>query len=336
MTLDKVIHAIFICLVVILIPCDSRAQTASHKLNVSDPMPEFSVVDSQGLEFHYDPTANTVLLVAFFSPQKAQSVKAISDIEEVLMSLHKISHELAFLAVSDDPNSINTIKIKSTKQRAVYFIKDSDFKLWGKFGVIASPTVFIAGISGMVELVKAGYSYDFAPAIKSKLQAIMGLVPEKGTDVRQVKTVTNDSVEEKADRHLKMAQMLEKAGSLDAALAQLKMAHQIDPNHMGCLLELGRLYCMVSDPNHAIDSVEALKPADKGHQALRMFVLGKAYGQLKDYSNAEKYLLKAIALEPKSSQVFYELGRIYQLQNRKDKALDSYRKSLDLIYSHTN
>jgi tetratricopeptide (TPR) repeat protein len=306
---------------------------ASRKLTVFDPMPEISVVDTEGRQVRYAPSENTALFVVFFSPEKTQSIRAMADIEDVLGSLHEMPHKLSFLAISDDPNSVNTLKFKNTDQLTTSFIKDSNFKLWGKFGVIASPTVFLAGTDGKIQFIKAGYGYDFAPAIKSKLQAIMGLIPEDDVNnIRRVKTVTNDSVAEKANRHLKMAKMLENRDNYDGALAQLETAIQIDPNSIECSLELGRLYCVVSDPNKAINVVGNLQLTDKKHQVVRAFVLGKAYGQLKDYSRAEKYLLETVTLNPKDSQAFYELGKIYQLQHLTEKAIDCYRESLDLIY----
>ncbi|MBC8378141.1 MAG: tetratricopeptide repeat protein [Planctomycetes bacterium] len=329
----RLIQTVIICIAGLFVACDCCAEATSHKLNASDPMPEFSVVDSQGAAFNYARIDQSILLVVFFSPQKSQSMKAMADIENVLASIDKMPHKLSFLAVSDDPNSANTIKIEDTDQLTMHFVRDTDFKLWGKFGVIASPTVFLAGIDGKIKFIRAGYGYDFAPVIKSKLQVIMGLISEKDVnDVSQVKTVINTSAEEKANRHLKMAQMLEGRGNYDGALSQLETAIQIDPNSMECTLELGRMYCVVSDPNEAVNAVMNLRPADKRHQALRAFVLGKAYSQLKDYSGAEKYLLEAVDLDPKNSQAFYELGKVFHSQNQNEKAIELYRKSLDLIY----
>ncbi|MDH4202814.1 MAG: tetratricopeptide repeat protein [Phycisphaerae bacterium] len=302
-------------------------------MNIADPMPEFSVVDSQGTEFSYSQTNPSALLVLFFSPEKQQSNRAVVDIQEIIQSLPELPHPLSLLVISDDPNSVSPIKMNKNKLTA-HFVTDSDYKLWGMLGIIASPTIFITGTNGKIELIKAGHGYDFAPLIKSKLQVIMGLALEKDAqDVIEVKTVTNDSTEGKVNRHIKMAKMLESRGNYDGALEQLEMAIQIDPNAIECKLELGRVYCIVADPNKAISLVETIRSSGKDSQdAVRFFILGKSYFQLGDYAKAEGYLQETVVLDPKNSQAFYELGRIYQFQNQDKKAMEAYRKSLDLIY----
>ena len=332
MNVDKLIRIGCVILGGLFVACDCCAEAASRKLSIADPVPEFSVVDNQGAEFSYSQENPAALLVLFFSPEKKQSNKAFVDVQEVVQSL-ELPHRLSFLAVSDDPNSVSPIKVKRS-QLAAHFIKDTDYKLWGTFGVIASPTVFLGGTDGKIELIKAGYGYDFAPSIKSRLQVIMGLASEDEVQKAvEVKTVKNDSVEGKANRHLKMAKMLENRGNYEGALKQVEAAVQLDPNSVECKLELGRLYGMVSDPNKAISSVEAISSSGKKSQeAVRLFILGKSYVQLGDYAKAEEYLQKTVLIDPKNSQAFYELGKVYQYQNQDKKAIDAYRKSLDLIY----
>jgi tetratricopeptide (TPR) repeat protein len=318
----------------LVIAINSSAQVGSRKLAVSQQVPEFSVLDETGAEFTYDKSNKDALLIIFFSPKKSQSIKAISDIEELIKSLPEMPHKLSFLAVSDDPNAENAIKIEKNEQLSPHFIKDTDFELWGKFGVIAYPTVFISDPNGKIVLIKAGYGYDFAPAVKSGLWQIMGLSSaEDVNDAGVVKTVTNTSKEEKADRHLKMAKMLKERGKYEAALKQLQSAIEIDPNSIEGVLELGKLYCIVDDPNKAIDIVNGIKVEDKKQKAAQMFVLGNAYRQLEQYEQAEKYLLEAVELDPQNSQAFYILGRVYHLQNLKDKALEAYFTALRLIYN---
>jgi len=313
--------------------CHWRAEAASRNLNPSDPMPAFSTVDVNGVDLQCAPTDNTAFLIVFFSPEKRQSLKAITDIEEVLGDFGPMPHRLSFLAVSDDPNAVDVVKIKSIENLTVHVINDNDFKLWGKFGVIASPTVFLVGTDGRIDLIRAGYSYDFAPAIKRGIQVAMGLISETDTVKSEpVKTVTNSSSEAKAHRHVRMAQLLEERGDYEGALSQLEKAVQIDPNAIECLLELGRLYCVMEAPDKAINAVKDLRPSQKKFQVLHAFILGIAYGMQNDFSNAEKYLLIVVELDPKHSRAFYELGKIYQSQGQEKKAAEMYRKSLDIIY----
>lgn len=81
-----------------------------------------------------------------------------------------------------------------------------------------------------------------------------------------------------------------------------------------------------------MDMVQGLSITDRGQQSIQAYILGKACRQLKEYEQALKYLLKAVELDPKNSRAYYELGTIYSLQDQKDKALEAYRKALNLIY----
>lgn len=330
---QRSILSAWICLASLMLSCSALAEAVSRKLNTADPMPKLSLVDSRGEAFEYKPADPVVLLVAFFSPGKTQSLKAIEDIEAVLTSLQPLPGKLTFLAVSDDPNGISQSKLRNSEKLTVRFIIDADFTLWGQFGVIASPTVFLVGTDGRIELIRPGYGYDFAPVLKSHLQTVMGMTPKTETNhAGQVKTVINDSVQEKANRHLKMAQLLENRGSYDAARMQLEKALQIDPNSLECTLELGRLYCMTAEPQKAIDAVKDLQASDRAQQAARAFLLGKAYSLLNEFAQAEVHLLAAVELDPEHSEAFYELGKLYQLQKQSDKALESYRHALDLVF----
>ena len=225
-----------------------------------------------------------------------------------------------------DPGGVSRIR---------HLAVDAQYKLWGRFGVIASPTVFVADTHGKIALIKAGHGYDFAPMVQSKLRAVLGLETETlAADAGQVKTLDNNDPASKAAQHLQMAKMLEQKHKYDSALEQLGIAQKLDPNSVEIILEIGRLYCRASKPEKAIETVKPLAPASNEFIALRAFVLGKSYRMTKDWAQAEKNLLEALKYKPKDSETLYELGRVYHLQNQNEKALDLYSKSLELIYGN--
>ena len=56
----------------------------------------------------------------------------------------------------------------------------------------------------------------------------------------------------------------------------------------------------------------------------------KAIGH-EDYRNAEKYTRKAIESDPKEPTYYAQLGNIYNMQNKKNLALEQYLKAMSLI-----
>jgi Tfp pilus assembly protein PilF len=48
---------------------------------------------------------------------------------------------------------------------------------------------------------------------------------------------------------------------------------------------------------------------------------------------AEKLLLEATTLDPRSSRGFFELGKVYQTRKEVEKAMLAYYKALALIFT---
>ena len=326
---------IHLLLVVIMFGCASASQAT--KLDVGDPVPEFSALGKDGAQFNYPSDANGIMLTVFISPAKTQSVRALSDVERMVNAIEKSPKNLSVLFVlEDDPNSFEAVKIKKdvlNEKIKKHLVIDNDYKFWGIFGVIASPTVFVVGPDQKILFVKAGYGYDFAPAVKSKLLVALGVNSEDTfSKIGGVKTARNDTVKSKAARHLQMARMLLRQKKHESALEQLELAVQIDPNSVDASLELGRLYCTLSEPQKAIDAVSQINPAQKMQQAERNFILGKGHFLLNEYTMSEKFLLESLELNPNNSEAYYLLGRTYHIQNESEKALQAYYKSLRLLY----
>ncbi len=121
----------------------------------------------------------------------------------------------------DDPNSHTFFRSDPNEPAVgVHVVADTKYKLWGKFGIIATPTVIISDTNDTVLWVKAGHSYDFVPVIRARLNQALGIAQEiDPNDASRVKTVTNATVTARVKRHLQMAKMLQAKGDKDKAIA---------------------------------------------------------------------------------------------------------------------
>jgi len=63
-----------------------------------------------------------------------------------------------------------------------------------------------------------------------------------------------------------------------------------------------------------------------------MLVCAWAQRQMGDPNAAEPLLVKALALEPDSARILYELGKVYQAKGDAEKALSCYRKALAEVF----
>lgn len=304
----------------------------SRRLQVGGAIPEFSGRTIDGDSFEYDSGNKKVLLLSFLRAGQDNSGSAAEDLLHILGGLKCEPDDIDFVVVG------NKIEVKE------FFVKggassikpkiilDPDFKIWGAFGIIACPTVIVGDSAGKVLSVKAGHSFDFAPVIQARLKQALGIKqeidPEKASEV---KTLTNNTEQARAERNVQMAKVLSGKGKYEFALSIANKALEIDPNSVDAKLMLGRLYCQLDDGKAAlaaIDAVVAVSDLDKAELAL---ISGWANRRISNFHEAEKSLLKAIKINPLSPRVHFELGNLYQQTNQNKKANQAYQSALQLL-----
>ena len=81
--------------------------------------------------------------------------------------------------------------------------------------------------------------------------------------------------------------------------------------------------------------VSEVKTQNQLQQAMANLILGWGNRQIGQFETAEKYLIDATKLNPKSIRSFYELGKVYQAREDTEKAIQAYRKALALFFNET-
>jgi tetratricopeptide (TPR) repeat protein len=312
----------------------NAAYAELRKIKPADTMPEFTLSDSAGGNFVYKHKSGRALAVVLLSANRA-SQQAADDLQKVLSGLGEDSRLLDVVVVTDEPNALNYFASMPKESRQnLHLLIDKEYKLWGMLGAIVTPTVVIAGKDDTVRWIRAGYGYDFAPAVRSHLSGaleIKGAQPPK--DVIAVQTLEKDSPQAKAQRHLKIADMLETRGQIDSALAEARKAKELDPNSVEASLCIGKLCCTNGDGKAALDAVDKIKVQTRPQEAQMNLILGWAHRLGGDSESALKFLLNAANLDPASSRTFYELGKVYHDKHDIDKAQKAYRKALEIVFA---
>jgi len=309
--------------------------SSSRRIQQGAIMPEFSAVDTAGKPFSYKRSSSQALMLVFLSSQQKRSQKAIEDIKSVLSDIpaDKLkSLQVAFVMQNVD-NSEFIASIQKNTPVGVQIIGDKQYKIWGKFGVIATPTVLISDPVGKVLCVKPGHTYDFSPVIKFKLFQALGIpYGDSPDDASSVRTVVNSTMPAKAKRHLQMAELLSRRNRVSSAIEQAQMAYEIDPNSAEVALMLGELLCQTGQPQKAVKLVSPLSGRSDREKARINLVMGWAKRQLDQLKEAEKFLQEGIKQDPTSPRLRFELGRIYQKRNDSERAMQTYFQALQLIY----
>jgi len=312
----------------------TKLQAGRHAFEVGDKMPEFSATTLDGQVYTYKHNQNKALMVVFLSPKQKRSARAAADVEKIVRQLETNAERLETVIAVDDPNDIDFQSKQNGPATNIHVLLDSEYKLWGKFGIIATPTFVISDTNDKVICVKAGYGYDFIPTLRAYINQALGIAQKTAPeDAGRVKTVANDTITARLKRHLQMAKMLEEKGRLESAIAEIQKARELDPNSPEAALELGELFCRAGRGKAALDITESLSITSRLDKARLLLISGWAKRQMGEIDTAEKLLLEATTLDPKPARALFELGNVYQATQQIDKAMKSYHKALTVIFN---
>lgn len=310
------------------------ASAAQRRIAVGDDMPEFTAPTAAGPAFEYKHGRGKPLLMIFLSAYQERSWRAAADIKKILDAVSPNSTDFDAVAVTaypaaDDPPA----NLKQITVHGFPLLPDPEYRLWGKFGIIATPTVIISGPDDKVLWVEAGYGYDFAAMVQARLRQALGLQDKTDADrASQVRTLDNNTVDDRVQRHLRMAQLLKEKGHDASAVRELEKALSIDPNSIEAALEVARMYCRLGRTQAALKTLDALDAPNKTQKAALALIRGWANRQAKDLDAAEKNLLQALEYDPTSPEAMFQLGRVYHEKGDFEKAAACYRKALAAIY----
>ena len=310
------------------------ADAGQRRLGIGERMPEFSATGTAEQVFDYKHGGGKVLMIVFLSGRQKRSARAAADIEWIVRKLGANAGRLDVAVAVDDPNTGASFQSKAKESAPDFHILlDTEYKLWGTFGIIATPTVIISDTNDTVLWVKAGYGYDFAPVIQARLNQALGIAQKiDPNDASHVKTVKNATVAARIKRHLQMAKMLWQKGRLESAISEIRKAKELDPNSVEVALELGELLCRANQTKAALDVIDKIKTTKKAEKARALLISGWAKRKMGELDAAERLLLEATTLDPKSSRGFFELGKVYQARDEIEKAMQAYYTALLLVF----
>ena len=312
----------------------SGACAVGRRLEVGQKVPEFSANDIAGRPFDYKHGCHRVMIVAFLSATQKGSAEAAEDISRIVGKFGGKAENLDVVIVAYNPDRPDCFPPAQGHSKACYHVlSDKGFVLWGKFGVIAMPTVIVSDANDNVLCVEAGHAYDFDPVIRAHLNQALGIAQDTlPGDADKVETATMDTDAARALRHLQIAKMLKKCSRFESAIEHVQKARRLDPNCTEAALELGELYCQTGQSRIALGAVNQIEGSNRLEKARVTLLKGWAKRQMSQLSAAEKLLLEATMLNPNLSRGFFELGKIYQAKGQTEKAMVSYHKALALLF----
>jgi Tfp pilus assembly protein PilF len=308
------------------------AQASSRRLNVGEQIPSFSVKSLDGKEVSYEPENGKVLVAVFLTTGQSQSVSAAEDIANVIAKIAPEPNDIDVAVFVSDPNDRSFFRsADGTVKSPFNVIADAEYKLWGKFGIIAAPTVIIGGKDGKAAWARPGYGYDFKAAFDLGLRKALGLPVDETAHPEIVKVIKNNSISNRASRHLAMARMLKEKGRIDSAVSQLEKAYSQDPNSAAIAFEYAELLCVADNGKKALEVIERVEVETKTEEVRVAFISGWANRIEANYDEAIRNLLLATSIDLRSARGFFELGQAYEATGDAENALLAYKKALRIL-----
>ena len=210
---------------------------------------------------------------------------------------------------------------------------DPQYGLWGTLGIVATPTVILADREGSVSWIYAGYGHDFGEAFRSELSQALGLVPPK--PFQSARDLIEPAVEDRARRHVKVANLLAQEGHRESAVAEIRKAAALAPAAVEFQIDLGDILCQVGEAQEAVSVLSRIEVVKAGEKARVRMLTGWAYRQLGNLEAAEKLLRESLEADGSSVRALYELGKIHEARGEKERAMELYRRALATQFRET-
>jgi tetratricopeptide (TPR) repeat protein len=142
-----------------------------------------------------------------------------------------------------------------------------------------------------------------------------------------------DESEIMAERNYNLALKFGDMGLINRGINTAKEALMHKPDMIKARNLLGFLYLQLKEVDNAL--IEFQKTIDIDRESFDARVgIGMACLSKGEIDYAIEVLTEAAKLNNKSSVVYYELGKAYELKGDKDSALSMYKKSLQLEEEH--
>ncbi len=312
----------------------ASTQSRLRKVRVGDKIEPFTLIEMDGSEFQYEHNPGRVSVFAFLAAHQKRSERALNDLLSIAADMRHFQYPVDLVVIITGGEGIDYFSEKRNEHSIdVPMLIDAEDALWGRMGIVVTPTTIMTDTKGAVRWVRAGHGYDFATDTQARLKLALGIddVLESGAS-EPVHALANDSDEDRARRHLRMGQILARKGEVESGITELKNALALTPDAVDVQLELAQLLCRSAKPDEAIAVAEHITTVTREEQAQLKMVLGWAHRQSGDLDLALTLLTESIALDPRTGRTLFELGKLHEQLGDEAQALNAYRQALSVHY----
>ena len=307
---------------------------AFRTLEIGKKVPEIQLKDIEGQEFTLSSIKGGKVILLFWGGDTEIKEKRSLSVMYRLESLYRRfkGEGLQFISIISDPDSRE--KVKKVKQQyswSHHILLDDKREIYGAYGVNIIPTVGI--LDEEKRLLRAfPFTHSLDEDVEGEVLVTMGKkTAEEWEKERHPKEALLPENKKKAQSHFNLGKSLLEKGSSERAKEEFMKATQLDPDRGDAYIALGMIHLKERNPKEAIQLFErgiGLNPN------LRQGSIGMvlALESMGENSKAIETLEGLLQKRQDMPEIHYHLGRLYEKEGQKERALSEYKKALQSLF----
>lgn len=332
MTWAKKALILFIILFLAPTSYGSWAAMALMGLRPGDPAPDFQVTTLDGKEISLTNLKGKTAILAFWKRGQGSSEKTLADLERIYQE-YKAKGVIVVAINADNAPEQEIRRIGSAQNLSYPLARDEGLKAYGRFGVMVLPTTLVIGPEGKLEYYRSIHPRDFYAQIRGYVRLLLGEITQAQLEKELYprKIPEESPARKKAKRYLTLGRTLMDRGLEEKARQELEKAVRADPSFLEPHILLARLYLQGEEVTKAMAELDQALELDP-HSKEAKLLQGIAYAARGEDSQAISVLEGLLKNSPKPlPEAYYQIGKIYQKQNKTSQALEMYRRALELL-----
>jgi Tfp pilus assembly protein PilF/peroxiredoxin len=315
------LHTCIAAVIVLLGPCPIASAMAVREGQIA---PAFKLSGLDGKSVASADWKGMGTVVVFVRPGQARSESALKDAMVTRHELGKLPWRLV-VVVSGDVSAVAIREMVGRTAVKGTVLTDPDMTVYGKFGVIVTPSTLVLNREQQVVFAKASHDFEYQRQLIAKIKYATGLVDVATRNrLMHAPAEPKDKLAAKNARWVRMATSLARAGELAHARVTLERVLAGSPDYGPAWIELGFVLLRERKPAKALKAFDAGK-TKSGASPLTRLGAGVALLELNRLDEAEKRLKTGLRLSPRPALTHYALGHLYERQGKTGQALTHFK-----------
>jgi tetratricopeptide (TPR) repeat protein len=297
-----------------------------------DRVPNLTIRTIDGNQISLDGQKGNIIVLAFWKQDDDKSSNMLTDLSRISQEFQ--DKDVTFLAINGDKASERQIgEMALAKEPSCLFASDPDLTAYSTLGILVLPTTLIVGPDGKLAFIQDLYSRNFYTQTRAYVRFLLGEITQEqlNAELDPGRSVKLSPARIKAERYVSLGRVLLDIKEKAKAREALKKAVEADPSFPEPHLLLAGLCLEDKELRGAgaeLEQALILCPSPREGKLLQ----GLTYAGQGEDGLAIAVLQELVENNPQPPpEAYYEMGRIYEKQEKISEALEAYQTALKLL-----